>query len=150
MTTITFRAERGPLGALITGRTRDGLSASLVAKRDLGRYYAVLANSRGEVQEAIGGVCQAHLVLDALNGSWLGDDPSLGMAWAEVADHIGLNDAAAVWGITDDEASRLVTRLRTLSPGGRACLLDAVESWWHQDEDQDDAEARLRVVGLIA
>lgn len=148
MTKVSFRAQ-GPLGALLEARARDGQSTSVVARRDLGRYHAILAGSQGEVQEAIGGDRQAHLVLDALNGAWLGDDLSLGLAWAEVDDHIRLNAAAQTWDLTDYEAASLVERLRILSPGGRATLLDAVERWWHLD-DSDDPLERLRNVGLAA
>ena len=149
MSTISFRAQDGPLGALLAERARpDGLSPSLVAKRDLGRYYAILANSAAELKEAIRGEDEAHLVLDALNGLWLLDDFSLGMAWAEVAEHISLNDAADKWGLNEESASSLVERLRRLSPGARAALLDATEAWWHDDSDSSPIE-KLRRAGLV-
>lgn len=145
---IAFRATRGPLWAPITVRARDGLSPSLAAKRDLERYYGVVAASMPEVRAALGGEAGANLVCDALNGIWLGDSPSVGLAWAEIAEHVRLNDAAAIWGMPRDAADDLVQRVRHLSPGATAALVDAVETWWH-DESGDDAVVVLARVGLI-
>lgn len=148
-TMLRIRVQQGPLGALLDARTRDDLSASLVAKRDLERYYTVLANSVREVQAALGGEKGACLVCDALNGVWLTEASAVGLAWAEVADHIRLNGAAEKWGLTEDEAADLVERLRDLSPGATATLVDAVERWWHDAPAGDDREEWLRRAGLI-
>jgi hypothetical protein len=141
--TIQFRP--GPLLDLLNQRAADGLSAALVAKRDLERYYWVVGEELRHWRLTEQECC---LICDALNGVYLFDAPwHIRSIWAEVADAIRLNGLDEKWGLRADEGAKLVERLRAASPGALAALADAVEQFWRHT-DLPTAEA-LRRVGLL-
>ncbi len=144
MSVVQFRTTAGALGSLLDARARDGQSPAAVAKRDLERFYTLLARSMHEVRAALGGEAGAVVVCHALNGVWLADN--VGPIWAEVADHLRLVGADSE--LVGEEGDALVLRLRDMSPGAAAALADAVELWWHDEPAADRAEG-LRRRGLI-
>lgn len=138
---IAFRA--GDLLAHLDARTYTSMadSVSEVAKRDLDRYYDMLARSLPTFT-----VAEASLICDALNGSLL-QPASAPLLWAEISD--ALDDGLAEkWGV---DGPALVARLRLLTPFQALAVEDAVERWWRSTRDEPDLshEERHRRVGLV-
>lgn len=143
---VRFRCP-APLLAEIRERRAFEQADGEVARRDVVRYYAVLAE---ELRRLSLSVEEAALVCDALIGYWVGDDPALAMRawWADVEDHITLNDAAEKWGVS--QPAVLVAKCRALSPGASMAVLDAVERWVKRDRNSGETlPESLRAVGLI-
>jgi len=124
------------------GARASGLSADLVAKRDLERYYVLVGQpprfSPGE----------ACLLADAMNG--VHEEPwSINIFWAGVQDAIERERLDQKWKV---DGAELVARLRALSAGEKCAVVDAVErAWaiWRREPDADTQET-LKAVGLIA
>lgn len=119
-----------------------------VVRRDIQRYYAVID---AELQRLRLTAEEAGLICDALNGyASLAEDPDIARRswWINVEDHISLNDADKKWGVSDPAV--LVAKLRALSPGASAAVLDAVERWWLRDGPEGETiPESLQAVGLI-
>lgn len=127
MAPITFR-DAG-LEPVIDARMRgDGSreSLGLVAKRDLRRYYDLIAAALPDLDLSPAEAC---LICDALVDVQIADDRWLRL-WAEVSDGVRAGDLGAKWGLSDAAVERLVERLRLLPPSGRAAICDAVERFW--------------------
>lgn len=138
--TIIFKP--GPLVDDLARRAnRPGLSPHQVAKRDLGRYYAVLCDSLPAFTAA-----EAGLLVQALKDSRL-DAQSYRYLPAAVAESApGL---AKQWKVEPDDLDR---KLKRLPPGARAAVLDAVERFWLMVAADKNADTRelLKEVGLCA
>jgi hypothetical protein len=122
-----------------------GERPGLVAKRDLGRYYALIREELRRLSPPLT-QAEASLICDACNGTWMGDEYSPGpmILWAEVADACRLNELDAKWGVDGDA---LVARLQRMTPGQLMAIADAVERFWL--EPDLDTEEGLRRVGLM-
>jgi hypothetical protein len=131
---LTIR--QGSLAPLLAERV-GGLfqTEAAVAKRDLDRYYILLASGQQEVQELGLTMGEAMAICDVLNGAIImtGEDgfgmpldPMTHIAM-ELHDGDRLNGLGEKWAV---DVSRLITRLRTLTPLGGVALLDAVERFW--------------------
>jgi hypothetical protein len=112
-----------------------------VARRDLERYYACVTDA---LRRLALNKAEAFLVMDALNGVFFADD-TWRFVWAEVADHIRLNDAATHFGVADPDG--LVRRLRDGGLIAAAALTDAAERFWRFPER--DAAAFLVELGVL-
>lgn len=130
---IVFRAS--DLADPIACRTSSRLSAGLVAKRDLDRYYETLKRSLPLFPRN-----DALALLDALRGT-LWESWNVTLLWADIADAEGLG---AKWQIDQDA---LVARLRGLSYAECLATVDAAERFWLCAED--DTDAALAASGLI-
>lgn len=121
-------------------RATEDNSAGLVAKRDLGRYYDVLAR---ELKLAAATLTRGEkLALCDLSNGTLWDSTSIGFLWAEVADTSPAQ--LAQWKINQ---AALVEKLRALTPTQTLALVDALERWWLLDNVTDHDES-LAAVGL--
>ena len=148
MAPITFRDAA--LEPVIEARMRnDGSreSLGLVAKRDLRRYYDLLAAALTELDLSPAKAC---LICDALVDVQIGDDRWLRL-WAEVSDGVRAGDLGAKWGLSDSAVERLVERLRLLPPSGRAAICDAVERFWiiMRHKPKTPLNDALEQVGLL-
>ena len=131
-------------------------SAGLIARRDLGRYYALLESELAalELTEA-----EASLIADANNGLGslalaLTDDASPRCAgvggWlratllANVSDSVALNRYDEKHGLTEQQATDLLQRMRRWTPGQVLAVADAVERFWAQPET-----TTVQSVGLV-
>jgi len=114
------------------------LSPSLVAKRDLQRYYQILNDSMPRLTEGA-----AAAICDALNGAML-TPATYRYLWAEVDDWPA-EELGTKWGI---DGPALVTQLRALSPCASMALCDAVERFWAAREGRDRRDVLIEV-GLI-
>ncbi len=139
---INFRP--GDLADALSARTQPEEGLGAVAKRDLGRYYAMLHVAGQDVHFTR---AEASLICDALNGIWLRDARAWQTAWAEIADRIQLDGVAEHDGVQDSDA--LVRRLREMHPAAKLALVDAVERFWRSRDDRDVGEV-LADVGLLA
>lgn len=135
---IQFRA--GDLAAPLAQRgEREG--AGNIARRDLGRYYALLARELAAVQLT---EAEASLLCDAGNGT-LFEPSSIPLLWAEVDDAIRGDGLDRKWGV---DGPALVAKLRALTPGQHYAVVDAIERFW-QPGHVEDLSAQLRAVGLV-
>ena len=100
-----------------------GDTPSQVAKRDLLRYYALLAREARAIH-----LTEKELqAIREITISTFWDKFSIPLLWVEVDD--GLKDgAAAKWGIEDPAA--LLARLKKLTAGQTYALVDQLEIWW--------------------
>lgn len=134
---IQFRP--GKLAERIVERAdeRDpmNLSADLTARRDLTRYYQVLANSLPRLEEG-----EAMWLVDVLNSTVL-DERTYRYLAHEIADSIqdGMEDK---WGVN---GHAFVDKLLSLSPGALMALVDAVERFWLRQEGRDAREVLVEV-----
>lgn len=132
---ITFRSGGDWLDGQIQKR-EVGSSPSLVARRDLGRYYQALSRALKEVDLT---EAEASAICDANNGSfWTEDHVPDSMLWANVADSIGLGEK---WGIDREE---LVKKIRVWPQIQRLAVIDAVERFWAECQT-----ATVQSVGLV-
>lgn len=138
---IEFRA--GELLAPLQERTTpNGFSPDVIAKRDLARYYALLADELRSLDPPLT-VGEACLLMDVLNGTFL-DEHTYRFLVVEVSDGITLNQVDRKW---DVDGPALVARVAAMSPGQRLALVDAAERFWlHPEQDTDEL---LRRVGLV-
>jgi hypothetical protein len=139
-TVINFRLQAG-LPQHIEQRVTAGLTGSLVARRDLGRYYALLDAALGTVHLS---TAEAALVCDAV-GSAAADQYAF--VWAAVADGIRARGLEAKWSV---DGAALIDRLRALSPGQALALADAVERFWvvSRQDGAESLEQHLERCGL--
>lgn len=129
-------------------------SAGAIARRDLGRYYGLLQSELAALQLTEG---EASLICDANNGLGamtlgLADDGAHRQAgvggWlraallANVSDAVALNAYDRKHGLSEQEATGLLERMRRWTPGQVLAVADAVERFWAQQE------ATVESVGL--
>lgn len=137
---IQFRAL-DDLQGQIDSRTSHWISSrGDIARRDLARYYHVLASDLRAVNLTEG---EASLICDACNGTAFVDNRSISMLWAEIDDAIRLDGLDDKWHV---DGPALVEKLRTLTWGQTAAIVDAVERFW---ADPNPLQEKLREVGLI-
>lgn len=140
LTQIQFRpGEIAPLLAIRGEREGSGV----IARRDLGRYYALLARELGKGMTLFTHN-EACLIADVC-GSVTWEPAAIPLMWAEIQDAIVNNGLAVRW---DVNGALLVQKLQRLSTIQKYALIDAVERFWLLDES-DDTERQLRTVGLI-
>ena len=107
----------------IQSRVGMGSGTSLIARRDLERYYQALPDEMRDIQLSQD---EMSLLRDALNGV-LHEPHTYRLLWAGVDDAIRHEGLAEKWHV-DGEA--LVTRLRDMTPGQTMAIIDAVERYW--------------------
>lgn len=128
-----------------------------VARRDLERYYHLLAAELRQVRLTEAEAC---LICDALNGTIMIDSGSISMLWAEIDDAIRLDGLDTKWGVTresygfhgssEDTIHPFVNKLRNLTATQTAAVVDAVERWWSRDDlNERPLSETLCEVGLI-
>lgn len=132
------------VGALAPTLAARGDELSLVAKRDLGRYYDVLDAELAEVAATLT-VAEALALADACNG-WLASEPFDYRALRlQVADALALSGLAERYGIDGD---RLLALIDGMTPTQQLGVLDAAERVWRAADDADDPAALVVAVGL--
>lgn len=112
-----------------------GESRSLVAQRDLGRYYALLERARRELRAGAGKVAcftpeELALICDACNGTWF-EPPMFGALLLGVSDAIKLDRLDAKWGV---DSGMLLDKLEALDALEEWAVIDAVERFWSNPE----------------
>ncbi len=142
---VAFRA--GLQEEALAARIRPGVPAddlpgqySMVARRDLERYYALLERELAQLHLSEG---EALLLCDAGNGL-LSEPQTMQLLWAQVDDAIRLEGLDRKW---DVDGPALVAQLRALTPGQAFAVTDAIERFWTSaDADSRDT---VRAVGLV-
>lgn len=124
-------------------------SAGWVARRDLGRYYDLLAAELAgfRLTEA-----EASLIVDANNGLRALSLAEAGCpaGWlrahllANTSDAVALNGYDRKHGLTEEQATDLLERMRRWTPGQVLAVADAVERFWASQG------ATVASVGLVA
>jgi hypothetical protein len=129
-----------------------GRAPSAIMKRDLGRYYAMLTESRRQLYFALP---EAEALVFALRGF---DAAAIRYLWAEVERQYLANDEnpdhPPYYLLPDDlDAALLVDGLRRLTLSQSFALLDAIERYWSVEGTQEDWAnvdiERLVSVGLL-
>lgn len=141
---ITFRLTEA-LSDYVEARTL-GKSLTSVAKRDLERYYALIAEVTPKFEPR-----EAALLYDALC-TFHDDVSTIRYVWANVVEKIESLQLDEKWQV---DAGNLVKRLRSLSMCERFALVDAVERAMIQcrglDVDSEPAAwEAIRSVGLVS
>jgi hypothetical protein len=131
---IAFRA--GALMGEITKRAASG-SRDLTARRDLGRYYAILRRSLETVSFTR---AELALICEAFKDRQLGENYDL--IWAAIDDAIRLKGLEKKHQV---DGPALVTKLRDLRPGQKLAVLDALEVCLHSPK----SAALLEETGLV-
>lgn len=140
---IQIRLGPGPLTSAVAARggAADNGSASEVARRDLGRYYDLLALALASVDLTEG---EASLIVDALNGTII-DVSTAQLLAAEVEDGLG-DGLAEKWGV---DGGALVAKVRAWTLAQRMAVCDAAERFWGDEHHVDSTGDRLAAVGLV-
>lgn len=125
-------------------------SAGWVARRDLGRYYDLLAGELAGLKLTEG---EASLIADANNGlgalGWL-EHAGSPAAWlrahllANTTDAVRFFGVVRKHGLTGKQATNLLERMRCWTPGQVLAVADAVERFWASQG------ATVASVGLVA
>lgn len=142
LVSLTFRT--GVLGARLLNREAK---PSVIAKRDLQRYYELLDEclARLDLSEP-----EAGLLTEAAVGVRELGEPARSQVhrylWAEVSDAVRERGLAERWGVQDPQA--LVERIRGLGPAEQRALVDALERVWSASS-AEDTPTLLRRVGLV-
>jgi hypothetical protein len=127
----------------LTARVGPDAPTSGLIRRDLERYYAVLADSLREVNLT---QAEASLVVDAMNGTLM-EPHSYRLLWASVSEAIHDEGLDEKW---DVDGPALVEKLRALSPGATLALVDACERYWQRVSRGETAAETSLVSGLQA
>ena len=129
---LNFRA--GTLEPALRERANvEGATLSATAKRDLGRYYAVMAS---ELTLATFTEAEWNLIREVCSGTaW--DESSYNYLWAEIEDGCRLDNLAEKWEV---DGASLVKRVRALGAAGAMAIIDATERWWGEQRKQREGE----------
>ncbi|MDE1904938.1 MAG: hypothetical protein KGH75_00625 [Rhodospirillales bacterium] len=135
---VSFRATRiePALRSRCADQTRGAIS--MVARRDMERYYALLARTCPTFA-----LNEACLIMDVMNGCIVTPE-TMQLLWANVDDAIRLDALDHKWNI---DGAALVARLRALPYAECVALVDAVERAWLLEDGTP--EERVRAVGLV-
>lgn len=142
-TQIVFRVDPR-LAAQVVARAERHGGANDAARTHLERYYYLLSEELRSLRGrfALG---ELSLMADVING-WAVEPHTIPLLYAEVEDGILLDALAKKWTVTAPEA--LVQKLKNLTYGQSAALIDALERWWSQPAPAVTAEG-FAAVGLI-
>lgn len=122
-----------------------GNSSGDIARRDIDRYYVLLADALRRVKLTSN---EAMLLCDALNGT-LNEfriNPAQALVFS-VQDAIDLDSLDSKWEV---DKTSFLAKLKGLNTLEAAAVLDAVERFWYEPEYQiEDTKVKLAQVGLI-
>jgi hypothetical protein len=129
-TAVLEMAVRDMGGAPGTGDVRAAYlgSPSEVAKTDLSRYRRLVRGAQARLaREGVFTPAEGAAILDALNGTLLGDRPE--------TLHVSVEDAIALEGLAEKRnleagGAGLVEKLRSLTPLEMHAVADRVEMFW--------------------
>ena len=108
---------------------------SEIIRRDLGRYYGLIARAKRELREMFT-VDELSLIADTLNGSILCEERVGNDLLADVADAIHLDAYDKKWEV---DGPALLEKLQAIQYDARGyALADAVEFWWQRVSRGDD------------
>lgn len=124
--------------ALVRELASRGDGLGLTARRDIERYYHLLAEELKTVNLT---ESEAMLIVDTCNGT-LFEPHTIRLLWAEIDDAIRLDRLDHKWQVDGPE---LVAKLRSLTAGQMFAVVDGCERFW-ADPNQED---QVRKVGLV-
>lgn len=138
---ISFRSA-----GLETQILERGEQAGVTARRDVERYYVLLATALRQVKLTS---AEAKLICDALNGTLnnFQINPQQSLAFS-IADAIEYDHLDQKWGV---DTAALKQKLESLNILQAAAVLDAVERFWFEPGGYHlpDIDQKLRIVGLV-
>ncbi|WP_250126382.1 hypothetical protein [Chroococcidiopsis sp. CCMEE 29] len=138
--TVTF--QDGELKGWLRNR---GESTSVIARRDLKRYYTLLKRCLGTLHLSEN---EAALICEALKDYQLEDNiEQIGVMWGKIDDAIGLNQLDSKWQVN---GQALVRKFQSLTPCQIFAVIDAVEQFWFEGESnlKEELHEKLIRVGL--
>lgn len=135
---IQFRP--GPIARELRARAEEQQQASLVARRDLERYYAVL---RDELARCTLGPAEVQLLVAVCATRSFAPHTYL-LLWAQV-DHALRHGPLAQQAV---DGAALVEKLRQLTPGQTMALVDAIERLRTSVDNGRPLAEAMRQVGL--
>ncbi len=135
---VFFRLADGPVRTALEARTEHGLKEGLVARRDLERYYQVLADELSTVNLS---EPEASLIVDVCNGT-LFESFSYQLLWANISD--AGQEYGDKWGV---DMRKLTRKIRAFTPGQNMAVVDSISRFW-SDATRPTGD-QLRAVGLV-
>jgi hypothetical protein len=137
----TTLAPDGKVGRSLLERASPEMSPSVVALRDLGRYYALLEAARRRLKGRFS-ARELEALAYALQGVALVEVPELlYLAPATVAESVEHEDLCAMAGIEDCQG--FLERVRGLELAEVWALVDAVGRYLSREERREDAWKKL-------
>lgn len=116
---------------MMEGIKSRGDSFSTELQSMIKTYEALLLLGRRELELSAG---ECGLILDATNGTMLGDILSIQMLPASIEDAIRYDKLDAKWAVDGEE---LVNKLKGASVLALAALADAIKRWWDGNYHKD-------------
>ena len=142
-TQIVFRIDER-LAAKIADRAERHGGVNFAARIHLERYYYLLAAELRTLRGRFG-LGELGLLADVANG-WLVEPHTIPSLHYLAEDGIALDRLDTKWQLEDPAG--LIEKLRGLSYGQAAALVDALERWWAQPAPAASAEG-FAAVGLV-
>lgn len=145
---ITFVLFPEMLAESVKARRQHGEYVGLTARRDLERFYHVLAKELSVIELTEG---EASLIVDACNGV-IWEPWSVGLLPASIADAITCEQLDKKWSV---DGKQLVEKLRKLTYTQKLAVIDAAERFWvnaaegYASVSTRPIAERLREVGLV-
>ena len=142
-TQLSFRID-DRLALQVMARAERHGGANYAARTHLERYYYLLADELRTLRGRFS-LAELSLLADVVNG-WLVAPHTIPLLYINVEDGVALERLDKKWSIQDPAG--LVQKLRPLSYGQAAALIDALERWWSQPSPSGTAEG-FAAVGLV-
>ncbi|MEQ7008401.1 hypothetical protein ABN028_19705 [Actinopolymorpha sp. B17G11] len=140
---IQFRTG-DPLAAKLAERTPADAKPDLIARRDLERFYGLLA---AELRTLKLTDAEAYVIVDALNGTYLDDLTTALYVHSEIAEAVRIDDLDKKHGVPDRDT--FLKRIAAWTPAQRFAVADAVQRWWIGGEWGGTDLDNFRRVGLV-
>lgn len=138
-TQLSFRID-DRLALQVMARAERHGGANYAARTHLERYYYLLADELRTLRGRFS-LAELSLLADVVNG-WLVDP----LLYINVEDGVAIEQLDKKWSLPDPAG--LVQKLRSLSYGQAAALIDALERWWLQPAQSGTAEG-FAALGLV-
>lgn len=112
----------------IERRVDEGQRSAYIAQA-LDRYFGLMHYSRDSLKNMFTDN-ELGLIVDALNGVYMGDESSLRLVWAAVQDAVKIDKLDEKWGVDGPTVVRKLEDLKDSEYASVVALIDAIESWW--------------------
>jgi len=118
----------------IEKRVRYNSDMTQVVNSALTHWFAIMDQAKRKLEPRFSRA-EKGLILDATNGSWLGDMMNATLIWANVEDAISMDGLDTKWEVKDAQA--LIDKLKGLTPPECWALAEAIKEWWGDDYTND-------------
>lgn len=134
----------------VESRAKPGTALGSVIRDQAERAFAVLQHETRALANQFT-VPEWQVILDSFNGI-LTDAAFITHIAINVEDNITLNNAAARFGLSEDQENDLILRIGDLSPAKKWAILDVAERFWIASEKGESINADadgLKKLGVV-